>query len=132
HARRNGAHQESFDPVVIGEVELRVHAARAVVAIASGHGAALTVDEHRADEGALQNVALDARDGELLARDAEVSCRAAKPACLHLEESDVVASDLARHLRPVIYGNGRSIISESDAAREEELVGLLPAEEEDA
>src|SRR5918911_1009624 len=117
---------------MVREIELRVHASTAIVRTASGGCAALAVDEHRPQKRPLEDVALDARNCKLLARDAEACRRVAQPARLHLKKSDVVATDLARHFRAVINRHWRAVIREADAAREEELIGLFPAEEEDA
>src|SRR5947209_8601643 len=83
---------------------------------------AVAFDEDRADEGALEAVALAALDGELLAGDAETGRWFTERSNLHLKKSDVVTPDLTRHFRPVVYWHGRAVVGHPDAAREEELV----------
>ena len=84
HTWRRGAHQKTLDLIVVGEVELCIHACAAVVPSPSGGGSALPIDEHCTHGRAFKNVALNAADRVLLARDAKARLRVAEASRLNL------------------------------------------------
>ena len=90
---------------MVCEIELRVCAANSIVAFAAFGGGALTIDEDGSDVGSLKNVALHTQNGELLTRNPETRRSLSQFACLHLQKSDIVRTNLSRELHAVIDGH---------------------------
>src|SRR5258707_651006 len=107
---------------MICKIKFRIGAPHPIVAAAAYGSGALSIDEYCSDIRPLKYVALHTEDGELLARNAETRRDLAQFARLHLQESDVVRTNLASDLRAVINRHGRAIISETDATGEESLI----------
>src|SRR2546425_11570977 len=117
---------------MVGEIELRISAANSIVVAAARGSRALTIDEDGANVRPLKNVAFHPEDRELLTRNTQARRGLAQLARLHLQESDVVRTNLAGDFHPVIDRHGRAIVSQTDSPGEESLIRSLPAKEKDA
>src|SRR5436309_11057209 len=117
---------------MVGEIEFRVRTANSIVAFAAYGGCALTIDEDGSDIRALENVAFDAQNRELLTRNTETGRSLSELARLHLQESDVVGTNFAGNFHAVIDRHWLSPICQTDPPREEGLIFSLSAKEKDA
>src|SRR5207253_4764016 len=117
---------ERLHLVMVGEIEFRVRTANSIVAFAAYGGCALTIDEDGSDIRALENVAFDAQNRELLTRNTETGRSLSQLARLHLQESDVVGTNFAGNFHAVIDRHGRAIVSQTDPPGEESLILSLP------
>src|SRR5204863_8273490 len=107
---------------MIGEIELRVRTANPIVAGTACARGTLTIGENGSDIRPLENVTLHTQNRELLTRNAETSRSLSQLARLHLQESDVVWTNLAGHFHTVIDRHGLASIRQANAAREEGLI----------
>src|SRR5437773_2444610 len=99
---------------MVCEIELGISTADPIVVALAHGGRALTIDEDGPNVGPLKDVALHAQNRELLTWNAETRRSLSKLARLHLQEADVVRTNLPCELHTVIDRHWRTIVCQTN------------------